>query len=155
LNNSVNRSIADEVFVATDSKTNQDVGFITVKRKTDSLVNIGLLAVDSNFRRRGIARKLLARATLWANEVLNYEKTGILQVVTQGANKTACSCYESYGFLPVSVQDVYHVWLPQHLIEPLSRSDQAKLPFCKQYFTGKEAEYVAQVFTTGLDSASR
>ena len=49
LDNSVNRSIADEVFVATLSATCQDVGFITVKRQGDT-VTIGLLAVDSSFR---------------------------------------------------------------------------------------------------------
>lgn len=78
-----------------------------------------------------------------------------MTVITQGANAAACACYENFGFTLASVQGVYHVWLPQHLIEPLSRSDRAKLPFCKQHFSGKEQEYIAQVFSSGLDSAAR
>lgn len=49
INNSVNRSIADEVFVASLASTGEDVGFVTVKRR-EHIVNIGLLAVDGNFR---------------------------------------------------------------------------------------------------------
>jgi dTDP-4-amino-4,6-dideoxy-D-galactose acyltransferase len=49
INNSVNRSIADEVFVASLASTGEDVGFLTVKRR-GNVINIGLLAVDGNFR---------------------------------------------------------------------------------------------------------
>lgn len=97
---------------------------------------------------------MLSRAAIWALESTGYSPNLALVVVTQGANKTARSCYESFGFKQTRSQDIYHAWLPQHLLEPMSRSDKAKLPFCKQHLTGKEQEYVTQVFASGLDSAS-
>jgi len=154
INNSVNRSIADEVFVAHHIETGEDVGFITVSKKQD-VINIGLLAVSDGYRRQGIANSLLSRAALWAIEQSNYSESATLTVVTQGANISACSCYEKFGFKLSTTQKIYHAWLPQHLEEPNARADKGVLPFCKQYFVGKEMEYVAQVFATGLDSASR
>lgn len=155
INNSVNRSLADDVFVAFNKSTNEDVGFITVKKKEANHVNIGLLAVSSNYRRKGIAKKLLSRASVWALENTFWNKSTKISVITQGANKVACCCYEKFGFTKVTIQDVYHVWLPQHMIEPLSRSDKAKLPFCKQHLTGSEITYINQVLSSGLDSAAR
>ncbi|KAI9018342.1 TDP-4-keto-6-deoxy-D-glucose transaminase [Hyaloraphidium curvatum] len=40
-------------------------------------------------------------------------------------------------------------------MEPLSRGDTGPVPFCRQHIVGQEATYVAQVLSTGLDSASR
>lgn len=156
LKNSVNRTLADEVFVAVDSATNQTVGLITLKGLKDQLgVSIGLLAVSSAFRRRGIASALLSRAALWSSERTQWSPNGYISVVTQGENKPACLCYERFGFVKDLVQNIYHAWLPQHLEEPSQRADHAPVPFCKQHLTGKEKEYVSQVFAAGLDSAAR
>ena len=154
ITNSINRSLADEVFIAQDLITNKDVGFITVKRH-GTVVNIGLLAVAQTHRRMGIASMLLSRATLWAMEHTGFISNASLSVVTQGSNDAACCTYEKFGMNVSIVQEVQHVWLPQHLIEPNSRTDQAPIPFCKQYFTGQEKEYVSQLFSSSLDSASR
>lgn len=152
----MNRSLADEVFVAIDETTSQTVGLITLKRFKDQLgVSIGLLAVSSSFRRRGIASALMSRAGLWASECTQWNPNGYISVVTQGENKTACQFYERFGFIKDVIQNIYHAWLPQHLEEPSQRADHATVPFCKQYFTGKESEYVSQVFAAGLDSAAR
>jgi GNAT superfamily N-acetyltransferase len=150
IKNSLNLSIADEVFVARDSATGDDVGFVSLKKK-GSVVHIGLLAVSSKHRRLGIASRLLSRAALWSIE----SGATTLSVVTQGANEVACSCYKRFGFSLSSEQEVYHVWLPQHLEEPLLRADQAPIQFCKQFLTGREKKYVEEVFARGLDSASR
>ena len=155
LKNSINRSIADEIFVAKDVKTNEDIGFITVKRHNNNIINIGLLSVNSKFRRQNIAKSLLSRAVLYALESNDYNSNTIITVITQGLNKIACLCYEHFGFTKYSIQTVLHAWLPQHIIEPLQRSDKAKLQFCKQYFTGNESKYIHQVLNSGLDSAAR
>lgn len=152
IKNSVNFSIADEVFVAIDAVSGEEVGFVTLKQK-GSVVHIGLLAVATHYRRKGIASQLMSRAILWAIETVTID--GVISVVTQGANEQACSCYEHLGFSLATQQDVYHIWLPQHLEEPLQRADQGPIPFCKQFLTGKEQHYVSQVLAKGLDSAAR
>ena len=156
-NNSVNRSLADEVFVAYDTSagadSNAEVGFITVKRRGTN-VNIGLLSVSDTHRRRGIANALLSRAALWALEELGGVAGATVNVVTQGENAPACACYERFGFKKETLQEVYHTWLPDHLVTPLARADQGPIPFCKQHFTGKEIVYASQVISSGLDSAS-
>ena len=156
ISNSVNRTLADEIFIAydgSDKSCKEEVGFITVKRREDS-VNIGLLAVSDTHRRRGIARALLSRAILWALEELGSVAHATINVVTQGENAAACACYEAAGFHKEILQEVYHVWLPEHLTSPLVRADNGPIPFCKQHLTGRENKYVTQVLSSGLDSAA-
>jgi GNAT superfamily N-acetyltransferase len=116
ITNSINRSIADEVFVAYENPatSGDEVGFITVKRNGSS-VNIGLLAVDEKHRRKGIAHSLLSRAVLWALEQVGGCPNPSINVVTQGANLPAVNCYKSFGFSLKSTQNVYHFWLPRDL----------------------------------------
>ena len=176
ITNSVNKTIADEVFVAVDvskiagceshaDTKGQEIGFITLRKRGNS-VSIGLLAVSEFHRRRGIASALLSRAALWAIEELGSGDPGAgttgadvddatLTVVTQGGNTGACACYEHFGFTKIAVQEVRHVWLPQHLTQYVSRADTAPIPFCRQHLTGKELTYTAQVISGGLlDSAA-
>ena len=181
--NSLNRSLADEVFVVHDRLADrsgggggEELGFITVKRTSDNVVNIGLLAVSASHRRKGLAYALLSRAVLWALEAVGGDPAAMLTVVTQGGNKPACECYEKFGFSLSSVQDIYHCWLPVHLppspsktamtppsIRQLDTStttitssglmptedDHAPIhiPFSKQYFTGNEEKYVHELLT--------
>lgn len=155
IDNSVNRSLADEVFVAQNS-SGENVGFVTVKRR-GNVCNIGLLAVSSSCRRQGVAKMLLSRAALWVLETEISLQQSLVTIVTQGSNIAACSCYESFGFMKSSIQNIHHIWLPQGLIEPSSRilDAGARIPFCKQYFTGNEIEYVTHVLSNSLDSAAR
>lgn len=157
ISNSVNRTLADEVFIAyesTDDACSEELGFISV-RKVGNSVSIGLLAVSDKARRRGIAYALLSRAMIWALEELGGDDKATATVVTQGANAPACACYERFGFQKETVQEVYHTWLPKHLTSPMVPADQANpIPFCKQHFTGKELVYATQVINSGLDSAA-
>lgn len=156
LRNSLSRSIADEVFVALDSSSGAEVGFVTVQRR-GAEVNVGLLSVVASHRRLGIASMLLSRAALWALEQVGWMPDAYLSVVTQGANLGACATYARFGLSVASRQDVFHCWLPQHLLEPLSLvADQARVPFCRQHLTGNELTYVSQLLSGGgLDSAGR
>lgn len=171
LKNSLNKTIADEIFIAysnntgssttaatnDESESNHDVtteiGFITVRKVDASTVSIGLLAVSDLHRRKGIAHSLLSRVMLWILEEYGTEMN--ITVITQGSNKVACTCYETFGFELQYTQEVTHLWLPEHLTMPLSQSDQRHtIPFCKQYITGKESVYVNQLLSSGLDSSS-
>jgi dTDP-4-amino-4,6-dideoxygalactose transaminase len=154
LRNSVNRSIADEVFVAKDAETGESVGFITVKLK-GLTTHIGLLSVSDSHQRRGIASMLMNRAILWSFERTSWDHEAAISVVTQGSNTPACKFYESVGFSKATTQRIFHAWLPQHLDEPKMRCDNVPIPFCKQFLTGAELENVSQVLSTGLDSGGK
>ncbi len=78
ITNSLNGSLADEVFIAYDetkSAVGEEVAFITVKRR-ENAVNIGLLSVAESHRRLGIAKSLLSRAVLWALEEIGVKDSG-------------------------------------------------------------------------------
>lgn len=101
---SLNHRIADEVLVF--SKDGVIAGFITIKIK-NGIPDIGLLAVDSAFRGKGIAGQLIHSAEHWAYFTKNKKE---LQVVTQGTNIAACRFYEKLGFSLKQKQYVYHCW---------------------------------------------
>lgn len=153
MKNSLNGSVADEVFVAYDNYTEEEIGFVTVKCKNIN-VNVGLLAVSENHRRIGAASALLSRAALWALEQIGSEESATMNVVTQGNNGPASHCYERFGFKKQTIQQINHVWLPDHLDQP-SRTDQDPIPFCRQHFTGREKEALTHLLSTSIDSASQ
>ena len=102
--NSVNRSIAEEVFVIRDQ--DKEIGLITLSIK-NNIGNIGLLSVDSSYRNRSLGKKLLAKV-----EDYCFEK-GIttIHVVTQSDNKIACSFYEKNGYRLFTCEKIYHLWI--------------------------------------------
>ena len=157
--NSIDRKVADETFVAIDDSTGVEVGFVTVKCKGKALIDVGLLAVAASHRRRGIASMLLSKATLWAIDKIGHltEHNPTVQVVTQASNVTACKAYEKFGFTVSSVQIVNHVWLPHHIDNALHPvRDRAQIPYCRQFMTGNEKTYVLEILNKcALDSASR
>ena len=161
IKNSVNKSMADDTFVAVLKETGVEVGLVTVKRKGEALIDIGLLAVSPKQRRKGISKMLLSRAALWAQERIGGAPGAKLQVVTQGTNLAACRAYESFGFAVETTQLVNHVWMPQDLGSSLHKAAAAKLdnygvPFCKQHLTGKELSFIQEIFDSELlNSASK
>ncbi|WP_020527308.1 GNAT family N-acetyltransferase [Flexithrix dorotheae] len=103
MQNSLNREGETQVLVY---KTNNEiVGMVTLKI-VGGVGVIDLIAVDTNFRGKGIGKKLLRAA-----ETFFYRKTNQLKVVTQGENKKACSFYESFGFEVEEQVNFYHLWL--------------------------------------------
>jgi dTDP-4-amino-4,6-dideoxy-D-galactose acyltransferase len=101
---SVNRMLADEVFVIRDAE--QIVGMVTLKIE-NAVGIIGLIAVDLAHQGQRIGRKLLAKADQWY--VARYLTRAV--VVTQLANQTACRFYENNGYHLDSVTYVYHAWM--------------------------------------------
>lgn len=102
--NSLNGEIADCVFVYLENGIIK--GFITLKIK-DDCGSIGLFAVDSSIRGKGIGHRLMDAAV---NFTLSKGKN-IIRVVTQQDNFGACRFYEKYGFKRMSTNSVFHKWI--------------------------------------------
>lgn len=81
------------------------LGFISLKFKEDK-GEIGLFAVDSNIRNKGIGTKLMQGAIAISHL---YNKS-TLNVATQKENKTACNFYKKMGFTLKKVETIYHKW---------------------------------------------
>ncbi|QCX39132.1 GNAT family N-acetyltransferase [Aureibaculum algae] len=102
--NSVNLSIAKNTLVY---KVNDSIlGMLTLSEKNGK-GDIGIVAVDEEYRGKGIGKTLLNAAEKWTYDN-NYTK---IQVVTQGFNIPACKLYENRGFLKDKTEFVYHCWL--------------------------------------------
>jgi dTDP-4-amino-4,6-dideoxy-D-galactose acyltransferase len=101
---SVTRVLAKSVLVA--GSADQITGMVTVGEK-NGRGDIGLVAVDSASRGRGIGRSLVGAALGWF--ALHAYSTA--QVVTQRANTQACQLYLRCGFAVESVENFFHFWL--------------------------------------------
>lgn len=104
LDNSVKKNIAKEVLVI--RRDNKIVGFVTLGEK-NGRGDIGLIAVDENYRGQQLATKLVYAAQLWCKQ--QGYKTA--QVVTQKTNVAACKLYEKNGYHLEKVENFYHLWL--------------------------------------------
>jgi dTDP-4-amino-4,6-dideoxy-D-galactose acyltransferase len=104
IENSVNRSIADEVLVFMEN--GQIAGMVTLSKKGD-WGDIGLIAVDETFRGKKIGHHLLNAAYKY------FFDRGIteLGVETQLNNLGACRFYEANEFLVHKVEYLYHCWI--------------------------------------------
>jgi dTDP-4-amino-4,6-dideoxy-D-galactose acyltransferase len=101
---SVARKLATEVLVIRE--TDRLAGFVTVGQR-GGRGEIGLIAVDADFRVRGFGRTLVRAAQ--RRSLIEGHTTG--QVVTQGANVAACDLYVACGYAVERVEHVYHFWL--------------------------------------------
>lgn len=104
LERSLSRELADEVLVA--GAVSEPEGFITLDDR-QGIGNIGLIAVDSRSRGRGIGRALVAEALHWSAA----RGRSRCRVVTQLDNQAACALYRASGFSLESVTSVFHFWL--------------------------------------------
>ena len=84
------------------------VGYLTAHVDSHGTGSIGLVAVSSEARGRGLGGQLLAAASQWMVE------RGVLaaRVVTQGRNIAAQRLYQQAGFRTESLQLWYHRWFP-------------------------------------------
>lgn len=100
---SVNREIANEVIVYNH---NDDIaGYLTIGEKNNR-ADLGMGAVDSKYRGKGIGRILFENAEKYAFDQ-GYED---IQIVTQGDNIPACKLYEKLGYSIESKEYFYHIW---------------------------------------------
>lgn len=95
---------ADGVWVADDA--GDVAGYVTLHRDGPAQARIGLLAVGSRARGRGVGvslvRQALREAAAWG--------AGTLSVATQARNVPAQRLYQRCGFLTSSVGLWYHRW---------------------------------------------
>lgn len=102
--NSVNKTIANEVFIAKNN--NNIVGMMTLN-KIKNEGRIGLIAVDFLNRGQGIGSSLIHQGELWCIS----EGLESFQVITQQKNKEACYLYSKNKFILRKSETVYHIWL--------------------------------------------
>ncbi len=104
IENSINRSFADNVFIYIDNSKNL-VGFATLKI-TNSIGTIGLIAVDEAVRGNRIGSKLIEHI----EEYLYRKNITELHVATQKDNTAACNFYSKNGMTIHSITNIYHFW---------------------------------------------
>lgn len=102
IDNSLNGSFADHVKVYMANRV--PIGFITAKKNPDR-ISIGLIAVNSEARGKGIGKRLMASIMDMGDKV-NLP----VEVVTQADNIGACRFYESLGFVIKEESYIYHFW---------------------------------------------
>jgi len=107
INRSLKKEIAEEVLVIRDAE--KVVGMVTLGDK-NGRGDIGLFAVDVNYRGKKYGEKLVCAAQRW------FVKKGYQsgQVVTQGMNIPACNLYRKCGYYIEKVEYFYHFW-PQNI----------------------------------------
>lgn len=103
IENSVNKSIADKIFVYKDLE--DILGLLTLSFKKNH-AEIGLVSVDKKYRGKRIGSGLLETAI--SESFLKYFSC---RVVTQKANIAACALYEKYNFRLINEENFYHFWL--------------------------------------------
>jgi dTDP-4-amino-4,6-dideoxy-D-galactose acyltransferase len=103
IKNSINGQIADNCFVYFEEQ--HPLGIVTVKIEKD-FASIGIIAVDENFRGKGVGYQLLYAAEKYAYENGCQEIT----VATQKQNLDACHFYTRNGYLVEKTTNVYHFW---------------------------------------------
>ena len=102
--NSVNKKIASDVL--TYKEGNSIMGMVTLGEK-NKRGDIGIIAVNKNYRGKKIATKLINAAEIYFEKKCFSE----MQVVTQSINKPACKLYEKNDFKIDKIEYVYHIWL--------------------------------------------
>lgn len=102
--NSTLHKVAEKVLVI--KRDNKIVGMVTLGEKNQR-GDIGLLAVDANYRGLQLGTTLVKAAQDWCLE--NGYRYG--QVVTQKKNLPACALYEKCGYHIEKIENFYHFWL--------------------------------------------
>ncbi len=104
IENAVNKKIAEKIIIQKENE--KIIGLLTLGIKNNR-ADIGILAVDTDFRGKKIGQNLILRAF---EESKKLRQTQI-QVVTQKANQNAYYFYEKMGFILEKVENIYHFWL--------------------------------------------
>lgn len=100
---SISREIADDVFVFLED--DNPAGVATINKVGDRM-NIGIIAVASEVRGKGIGKDLINKCENYCLE----NSLNLLQVATQKRNVKALEFYKRNSFTVESLTNVYHVW---------------------------------------------
>lgn len=103
LTKSLNKTLALKTFIANN---NSEIVGLTTLGERSGYADIGLVAVDENFRGQGVALDLIHFADNAAYD-LGYNE---IKVVTQLQNKGACRLYEKCNFQIENITKIYHYW---------------------------------------------
>ena len=104
IENSISKKFADQVF--TVEKSNKIAGFITLKKVDKKSAYIGLIAVNREFRKSGVGKKLILAAENWVSQ----QNLHYLYVSTQKQNINACQFYYKMGFILEHKEYIFHIW---------------------------------------------
>ncbi|MDD4148513.1 MAG: GNAT family N-acetyltransferase [Bacteroidales bacterium] len=103
IRNSLNRDIADKVFINADDKIK---GLITI-RITQGIGVIGLVSVSELAQGQGVGGCLVNAC----NNFLFLNNIKKMEVATQAANLRALGFYKNNGFKMQTCTNIYHFWL--------------------------------------------
>lgn len=104
IKNSVNKSVASDIIAIKD---HDKVVAMTTLGAKNNRGDIGLLAVDANFRGKNFGTKIVVAAQMYFIS----QGFTLAQVVTQVDNTPARRLYEKCGFRPEKLENFYHFWL--------------------------------------------
>ena len=105
INNSINKSLADEIIVHRDSN-NRIIGFITIKINNDFVEPV-LVKVDRNFTGKGYGKILMNK--FFSFIASKYPDINI-NVHTQLKNLAAIKFYQSFGLKIIDYDFIYHIY---------------------------------------------
>jgi len=103
----INKSFQSELSVVlVEAADNRLTGFVSLDFKDAETANIGLIAVDSKVRGKGVGRNLMEQAESAAS------KAGkkYIRVATQQENALATNFYEKQGYSLADQLFIYHYW---------------------------------------------
>ncbi|MCU1500239.1 MAG: TDP-fucosamine acetyltransferase [Acidimicrobiales bacterium] len=103
--NSLSGSMAEAAVVSRTSDGSV-AGFITLARQAERVGSLPLVAVRSDLRGGGVARRLLLDALSWMDD----HNVSTVSVVTQLSNRAAIRLYESAGFQTIGSGIWLHRW---------------------------------------------
>ena len=115
INFAVTKELADSIWTWNDHGTH--LGLVTVRsaKRVDPQTGqmekegrIGMLAVDSQHRRRGIGINLLRACDFWCSSL----DIPVSAIFTQKENEPAIALLKKFGFQQDSEHSVYHYWSP-------------------------------------------
>jgi len=115
INFAVTKALADSIW--TWYEDGQHHGLVTIRcakrvePETGRIARegrIGMLSVDTPYRRRGIGRQLLQACEFWCSSL----DIPVSAFVTQKDNEPAITLCKQFGFLQDCETSVYHYWSP-------------------------------------------
>jgi dTDP-4-amino-4,6-dideoxy-D-galactose acyltransferase len=104
VNKCMDRKSEFDILVALND--NNIIGFTTLSKVNEELADIGLVAVDQNFRGQGVGTELLSETIMRASQ----KSFGNIQVVTQMDNLPAVNLYEKLNFGIQEISFIFHYW---------------------------------------------